>query len=208
MTERFNQTLSRCLAKIISDDQTDWDEKLDTVLMGYRASKQASTKHSPYFMFFQQHMRLPIDVEVAQPSALELDCSQDCIDETVTSLLKSRESAFQSAKENIDNAQKAQKDTYDRKHLQSELSVGTKVWLENTAQKERKGGKMEPVWLGPYGINKSLGKGVYELVNSKGEIMNKKANIKRLKLYIHRDQPKRKLSDDDEPQASKRMRRY
>ena len=47
LTERFNQTLSRYLAKIVSDDQTDWDEKLDTVLMGYRASKQASTKHSP-----------------------------------------------------------------------------------------------------------------------------------------------------------------
>lgn len=152
-------------------------------------------------MFFQQHMRLPVGVEVTPPSAPELDCSQDNIDEIVASLLKSRESAFQSAKENIDNAQKAQKETYDRKHLQSELSVGTKVWLENTAQKERKGGKMEPVWLGPYEINRSLGKGVYELKNDKGEIIKKKANIKRLKLYIHR---KRKISDDDQPEASKR----
>ena len=29
--------------------------------------------------------------------------------------------------------------------------------LENTAQKQRKGGKMEPLWLGPYIINKDLG---------------------------------------------------
>ena len=34
LTEKFNQTLSRCLSKIVSKDQTDWDEKLDTVLMG------------------------------------------------------------------------------------------------------------------------------------------------------------------------------
>ena len=88
---------------------------------------------------------------------------------------KSRESAFQSAKENIDKAQKTQKETYDQKHLQSELSVGTKVWLENTAQKERKVGEMEPVWLGPYIINRSLGKGLYELKNDK-EIIKKKAN--------------------------------
>jgi len=63
-TERLNQTLSQCLAKVCNDNQTNWDEKLDTVLMGYRASCQASTKHSPYYMLFQQHMRLPIDAEV------------------------------------------------------------------------------------------------------------------------------------------------
>ena len=51
-----------------NEDQTNWDEKLDTVLMGYRASRQASTKHSPYYMLFQQHMRLPIDAEYLPPS--------------------------------------------------------------------------------------------------------------------------------------------
>ena len=54
-----------------------------------------------------------------------------------------------SKKENIKKAPQSQKETYDRKHVQSEISVGTKVWLENTAQRERKGGKMDPVWLGP-----------------------------------------------------------
>ena len=51
-------------------------------------------------------------------------------------------------------------------YKQSELSVGTKVCLENTVQRERKGGKMDPVWLGPYIINRSVGKGLYELKNS------------------------------------------
>ena len=53
-------------------------------------------------------------------------------------------------------------------------------------KKERKSGKMEPVWLGLYIINRSLGKGLYELKNDK-EIIKKKANVKRLKLYIQRD---------------------
>jgi len=34
LTERFNQTLSRCLAKVVDEDQQNWDEKLDTILMG------------------------------------------------------------------------------------------------------------------------------------------------------------------------------
>ena len=137
---RFNQTLSRCLTKIVSEDQTDWD---DTVLMGYRASRQASTKQSPYYMFFQQNMRLPIDAEL-QGSTTNAEVPQDDdIEQTVAALLKSREVAFEKAKENISKAQKAQKETYDRKHVQSELPLGTKVWLENTAQKQRKGGKMD-----------------------------------------------------------------
>ena len=61
LTERFNQTLTQCLAKVVDECQSDWDERIDTVLMGYRAFRQASTKQSPYFMLFQQDMQLPID---------------------------------------------------------------------------------------------------------------------------------------------------
>ena len=62
LTERF---ISRCLAKLVDEFQTNWDEKIDTVLMGYRASRHTSTKHTPYFLLFHQQnlMCLPIDNE-------------------------------------------------------------------------------------------------------------------------------------------------
>ncbi len=60
LTERFNQALSRCLAKTVNDNQDNWDEKIN------RASRQASIKHSPYFMLFQVEMRLPIQWATAQ----------------------------------------------------------------------------------------------------------------------------------------------
>ena len=60
LTERFNQTLSSSLAKKTDEDHTDWDLKIDTILMGYRASRQGSTKFCPYYMLFQKNMRLPI----------------------------------------------------------------------------------------------------------------------------------------------------
>ena len=41
-------------------------------------------------------------------------------------------------------------EAHDRKHQPGEIAVGTQVLLENTAQKQRKGGKLEPAWLGPY----------------------------------------------------------
>ena len=67
-TECFNQTVSRCLTKLVDDFQTDWDEKIDAVLMGYRASWQASTKHLSYCLLFHQQMCLPNDSEVLPSS--------------------------------------------------------------------------------------------------------------------------------------------
>ena len=141
--------------------------------MGYKASQQASTKQSPYYMLFQQQMRLPIDAEILP---------QPTTDDGKTTALRrllvhcwspgarhSRRLRQTSPK----HMQKQQKETYDRKHLQKELEVGTKVLLENTAQQQRKGGKMEPLRLGPYVINRCLGKGIYELKNMKGEVLKK-----------------------------------
>ena len=124
VTERFNQTLSQCLAKVCNEDQTNWDEKLDTVLMGYRASRQASTKHSPYYMLFQQHMRLPIDAEILPPSDAPDENAPD-VNTAVRALMKSREKVFKKAESNILSAQKKQKETYDRKHQPAEIPVGT-----------------------------------------------------------------------------------
>ena len=68
------------------------------------------------------------------------------------------------------------------------LKVGTVVLLENTMQKQRKGGKLEPLWLGPYTIHRDLGKGLYELSNQAGMVLKKKVNIARLKEYVKRAQ--------------------
>ena len=56
------------------------------------------------------------------------------------------------------------------------------VLVENSQQKERKGGKLTDRWLGPYTINRNLGKGVYELKSSSGKLLKKKYNIARLKV--------------------------
>jgi len=213
LTERFNQTLSRCLAKVVDEDQQNWDEKLDTVLMGYRASRQSSTKHSPYYMLFQQQMRLPVDSEMltsdidselltSDEQAYDNKDKEDGEDVSriIEQLLESRKKAFDKAECNIECAQRKQKELYDRKHQPDELPDGSLVLVENTAQKQRKGGKLCPAWLGPYSVSKHLGKGVYELKNQDGVIVRKKANISRLKVYTPRDgkEPEDKEKKDKE----------
>ena len=199
LTERFNQTLTRCLAKLCNDEHTDWDEQIDTALMGYRASFQSSTKHSPYYMLFQKEMRLPIDIEVI-PFTQEADDQSD-VEATIEILCEKRKHVFEKATKNIKDAQQKQKETYDRKHLPGELLVGTEVMVENTRQKERKGGKLDELFKGTYYIEESLGKGLYKLRNKHGKILQKKFNITRLK--VHKTRLVEEEEDTDEPVAKK-----
>ena len=68
---------------------------------------------------------------------------------------------FGDAKLSITKAQGKQKDMYDRKHQLASMNVGEDVLLENTAQKQRKVGKLEPARLGPYAVSRCVGKGLY-----------------------------------------------
>ena len=157
--------------------------------MGYRASRQATAKYSPYFMLFQKEMRLPIDTEVIPQENEEVD-----VEELMEKLLEARQQAFAEVDANIKSAQTKQKETYDRKHQPSIFTTGTEVLLENTKQKQRKGGKLESLWLGPYTVHQHIGKGVYKLKTMDGEILKKKANINRLKVYTRREESADKQS--------------
>ena len=52
--DRFNQTFTRYLSKPTNKDQNDGDVKIDTVLMGYRASFQSSIEYSPSLYYFKK----------------------------------------------------------------------------------------------------------------------------------------------------------
>lgn len=125
LVERFNQTLQHSLVKVVKENQTDWDEKLDGVLFAYRTSKQKSTKLSPFelmhcryiwlyvvvfvlrvcaimrFILFHSYRKavLPIEIEV---SVSDSECEDvPNLDEYTEQLNKLRDELFTKAKENI-----------------------------------------------------------------------------------------------------------
>ena len=63
--------------------------------MGCRASSLASTKHSPFFIMYQEQMRLPIDVNMM---SIAIDCDtleEEDLDKTIQVLLDSRKKIFE-----------------------------------------------------------------------------------------------------------------
>lgn len=154
-------------------------------------------------MLYQQEMKLPVDAELCSD-----DNDGDNYSDTIIDvLLQSREKMFCKAKCNILDAQEKQKKIYDRKHAPEDYPVGTAVLVENTADKQRKGGKLNSTWMGPYRVSRVIGKGVYELTNKSGSVVRNKVNASRLKLYIERsnearDKPsKRKGGDDNDDEV-------
>lgn len=75
------------------------------------------------------------------------------------------------AKNNIIIAQGKQKEAYDKKHFSPEVfEVGAVVMKKDFTRKKRKGGKLDPKWLGPYRISSNLGRGLYQLKALSGSL--------------------------------------
>ena len=49
--------------------------------------------------------------------------------------------------------------------------------------KDRKDGRLEPVWSGPYTVSKAILKGLYKLSNTEGSELKKSVNNARLNMY-------------------------
>nr|XP_013765132.1 PREDICTED: uncharacterized protein LOC102195377 [Pundamilia nyererei] len=107
--ERTNQNIKRALRKYVNQNHDDWDVHLAAVVYGINTAKQHSTRHSPYFMLFHRHPRLPAvmnacpmddDFEVANP--------EEDIDTRVEEMTVLNETVLR----NIERAQDTQKKTF------------------------------------------------------------------------------------------------
>ena len=189
LTERFNQTLTNSLRAKINAEQNDWDLHLNLILFSYRATTQASTQYSPYHSMFGREPIFPIDTEVllsdlspAEPDQFE-NVTKKEVTTAIDSLHSFQKEMYSAVSENIADAQKKQKNYYDSRHQPQIFSVGEKVLVENTAQKIRKGGKLEDKWLGPYKINREIRSGAYALETIDGKLLKKSCNVARLKVF-------------------------
>ena len=110
LTERFNQTLSRSLAKLVNEEQNDWDTHLETILCAYRVSKQKSTGYSPFYLMFHRHPRLPIDSELKH-NEVEAGAEETVLDHDafIEQMVQVREDIRVEACKNIKKAQESRK---------------------------------------------------------------------------------------------------
>ena len=67
MVERFNQTLIEHLAKVVDENQRDWDRHIPLFHMAYRSAIHTTTGETPSKVLFGTTLRTPADMKYGVP---------------------------------------------------------------------------------------------------------------------------------------------
>ena len=130
LTERFNRTLLGMLGTLENHQKANWKKYIAPLVHAYNCTKHDSTGYTPHYLMFHHHPRLPVDLVFQTGRNQEVPKSYP---EYVKSLKKRLEHAYQLASKRIDNAQKNQKDNYDKKIRGATIEVGDRVLLRNVS---------------------------------------------------------------------------
>uniref|UniRef100_A0A3Q3FUA3 Integrase catalytic domain-containing protein n=1 Tax=Labrus bergylta TaxID=56723 RepID=A0A3Q3FUA3_9LABR len=147
----------RALRKMVHDHQSDWENFIKPTVFGIRTKKQITTKYSPYFLMYGREARYPSEIPLLwQPYLFfAIMCTS----------AQTRVRKRKLAKGDDDN-----------------FVVGDKVLRKNICQEQRKGGKLETDFFGPFTIKHIDGKSA-DLKSITGKTILK-INIDQLKQYV------------------------
>jgi len=183
--------------KVLDENQDRWPTVLRGVVFAYRTSRQKSTGYTPFFLLYGRNAKLPIECN-EEDISVEADndvIADDIIDDSAIDEMKKHLQAMNTVRaevtplvsENITQAQARQKRDYQARHkAKKQFNVGDKVLLWNLRRADRKGGRMQDPWLGPYTVSAVTAGGSYELINEEGELLKKKQHGVNLKLFNER----------------------
>ena len=124
--ERFNRTLEAMLAKVINENQKNWDT--------YRTSIHDTTGFTPFHLVFGCTPNLPVDLMLGWVDHDELKEYSDFVQDLHGKLKKS----FSVANKRLSNNNERQKKANDKRCHGVDFKVGDHVWLYVTAVKPGK----------------------------------------------------------------------
>ena len=157
LVERLNQTLKAMLRRVATEEGKDWDKLIPYLLFAYREVPQASTGFSPFELLYGRQVRGPLDV-LRETWEASIKSSESVVS-YVLSIQEKLAKLQELVRENLKEAQKAQKTWYDRNARNRELKPGDQVLvlLPTTAN------RLLAEWQGPYPIIRRIGEVVYEI---------------------------------------------
>ena len=142
--ERFHRTLNSMLAKVVAQNQRDWDEKLPSIMAAYRAAKHESTGYTPNFLVLSRENRAPVDLVLGAVTGEEEH--YESLDDYVCEMQRRLRDSYALAREHLDVAAERRKNEYDVKVKDTQFDVGQAVWYFYP----RRYTKRSPKWCSNY----------------------------------------------------------
>uniref|UniRef100_A0A5S6QMF2 RNA-directed DNA polymerase n=1 Tax=Trichuris muris TaxID=70415 RepID=A0A5S6QMF2_TRIMR len=174
--ERFNRTLLGMLSVTAREQPFDWDEQVPLHLLAYRTSVHSSTGITPFQAVFGREAKLPADIMYGPPPE---QADQMNMHVYASKLRGNLEAAYARARKYIGQAQKRQKELFDKRVNFKPLCAGELVWLLDPS---RITGKLYQPWTGPFKVVEVVG-----MVNYKIQRVDRPS----LTMVVHYDRLKR-----------------
>jgi len=157
--ERFHSTMHSLIAKWVSRNHRDWDEKLPSVAFAYRTSVHESTGFTPFYLMYGRETRLPADLVYG--TVQTDDPNQN--DDFVTARRDVLREAFQATRETLGQAAKRRKRWYDLRSRPRTFAIGDLVWCLVPKRVPGRYQKWRSQYEGPFRILAQPGPVTYTL---------------------------------------------
>ena len=177
--ERFHRTLNTLIAKVLDDDQKEWDAVLPYVMAAYRATRHESTGYTPNYLTLGREVKGPLDVMLGTET-IEQSWTYDDYVENVQNRMQY---AYTLVRKHLGIAAERCKHYYDIRVRPQQFSVGDAVYYFNPRNLVNKQNKWCRKYTGPYKIIKVLGP-VNFLLQKPGSKKTFVSHIDKLKLCI------------------------
>ena len=147
--ERFHATMHSMLAKLVAENQRNWDHKLPMVAFAYRTSVQESTKFTPFFLLYGREARIPADLVYGLPT--DPDRPAD-----ITAFAEEQRTKFNEAyglvRQHLGTAARRRKHDYDLRAKPQQFPIGSKVWVFVPRRKSGRYAKWQCRYQGPFEV--------------------------------------------------------
>ena len=217
LVERQNRTTTNFLLKNM-DCQDDWVDMIPTMTGSHRHTVHCTTNIEPSAILLGRKPTLATDMMLRSEDYFNRELQDEEIEEmdngNYTEILKQlnfvRQSVFNTTSQNISTAQVSQKKYYDIRHLRNFKFAKNDIVIKFLPRNsERKGGKLEDKFSGPYVIDEITDLGIARLRTFKGKVLKKGVPIKQLQKYNKEDDKGNysNTSSDTENEDQQRKRR-
>ena len=152
--ERFHRTLNSMIAKVVQDNQRDWDDRVPTVMAAYRAAKHSSTGYSPNFLILGRENRAPIDIVLGNVAGEERH--YDSVDEYVSQMQDLMRDSYALARDQLGVSAERRKNAYDARIKPKDFQPEQKVWYFYPRRYVKRSPKWSRNYAGPFTVVKAI----------------------------------------------------
>ena len=204
LVERYNRTLAGLL-RAAGKDGKDWPLHIPWLNFLFRATPHEVTKESPAFLALGRELRTPADLRLladtdpevtaptaTQPSSLatpdaDTEADTSASPYTAQALKRRLEIAWDSAAHLSKAAQMSSKERRDLSRREPEYQVGDRVLVRRPVNDHTgvpDGGKLAPIYEGPYRVSEVLENGNVQLRDLKSQGIYDVFHVTRLRPYL------------------------